>query len=318
MRIFSYSVIVAVFLCFSISGSAQGLSTGLPEIDQQLHNAGLSLRESTILKMGAQSEKTMPVSFYGGNLYYIGTVYNGADQHPVTLELSSKKGDLYYTGTQGIELDLRYLHGAFSMTLTLKKSKNANIPEILLVQAYRSVTNASTDHLANLEDKSFYTLEGITIIEEERKKITDQLENHLATELTKQGYSVSGKKTLIYDGKDTMWPYTFYRENDYVIFAMVADGTPTSFEVIVPRLKEENPFGGDPIEREERLIKESAEGTAGLSFRNKNPNLWKWAIRPNYDQHKFGSLSVFIIGYHSAGNTSMQASDNKPEKFYVR
>lgn len=318
MRAYIQFMLFTVLLLVSKVTAAQNLSTGIPEIDLQLKNAGLSLLENATLKIDARAEKNMTVTCYGGNLYYIGTAHNGAANHRLSIEIKNEKGDLYFTGTQGIELDLRYLHGKFPLTLNIKNPNDVTIPEFLLVKAYRSSGNASSDDSANLSEKAYYTLEGVTLIKEEKEKIIKEIELYLTKELTRQGYSVSATKALIHDGKSKVSPYTFYRENDYVIFGLGANGTPASFQVLDPASKRENPFGGEPIEREERIIQESAEGVVGVSFRDKNPNLWSWAIRPDYNSQNFGSLSVFVVGYHSSGNTSGQVSDNKPEKFYVR
>lgn len=319
MRTLSHFTIIALFLFSSIYSSAQDASSGIAEIDQQAHDLGLSILKSTSLKLSPQEEKTMSITCYGGNLYIIGSFYNWDDlEYPLTIEVINEQGVVSSTGSQEAWLDFRYMHGAFSVTLSLKNPNSKPISDLLILQTYKSVTNITSDHSANLSEKSYYTLDGVTVIQNERQKITSQLEDYLSAELTKQGYSVSASKALGYDGKNTVWPYTFYRENDYVIFAMGTEGNPVSFQLIEPATTKENPFGGEPLKREEQLIQESAEGTVGVSFRDKNPNLWKWAIRPNYQQLNYGSLSMFIIGYKSADNTSMQAVNNKPEKFYVR
>ncbi len=319
MRTLSHFTIITLFLFLSIYSSAQDASTGIAEIDQQAHDKGLSILTSTSLNLNPQEEKTMSITCYGGNLYIIGSLYNLDDfEYPLTIEVSNEQAVVNSTDAGDTWLDFRYMHGAFTVTLTLKNSNSKPITNLLLVQTYKSVTNNTSDHSANLSEKSYYTLDGVTVIQNERQKITSQLEDYLSAELTKQGYSVLAGKALGYDGKNSVWPYTFYRENDYVIFAMGTEGNPVSFQLIEPATIEENPFGGDPLEREERLIQESVEGTIGVSFRNKNPNLWEWAIRPNYKQLNYGSISMFVIGYQSASNTTGQASNNKPEKFSVR
>ena len=320
MRVFSYSLIVSVLLFSSIPGSAQDSSTGIAQIDQQMHRSGYSILASTPSKVSAQGETSIPMTCYGGNLYFIGAFYNSASDLPLIIQLSNEKGTVYASDTFGVELDLRNLHGKFPVTLTVKNSNTAMIPELLLVRGYQSVTNFSSDYSANLEEKSFYTVNGVTAIENERKKITSQIDNHLTAELTKQGYTVSARKVIVHDEKNTVWPYTFYRENDYVIFAMGGDGNPASFQLIDPASKEEPlfSFGDELVEREERIVQESSEGVVGVTFRDKNPNLWEWALRPDYSKQSLGSLSVFVVGYRSSGNTSGKASDNKPEKFYIR
>ena len=314
MRVFSYSLIVSVLLFWAIPGFAQDVPTGIAKIDQKLHQAGFNILASTPSKMGAQGETSLSITCYGGNFYYVGAYYNNAPDLLLTIQLSNEKGTIHASDTFEVELDLRYLHGKFPVTLTVKSSNPAITPELLLVRGYQSVTNPSADYSANLEEKSFYTVNGVTAIENERKKITSQIDNYLAAELTKQGYTISARKVIVHDGKNTVWPYTFYRENDYVIFAMGADGNPASFQLIDPASKEEAmfSFSDELVEKEERMIQESAEGVVGVTFRDKNPNLWEWAFRPDYSKQSLGSLSVFVVGYRSSGNTSGQASDNKP------
>ena len=318
MQTFQYLFIVTVLLVSSSSGFAQSASTGNAEIDQRLNNAGLSILESSVLKIEAGGEVTLPLTCYGGNSYYIGTAHNGDANQGLRIEIKNGKGDLYFAGAQGGELDLRFIHGKFSMTLSVKNPHDVPIPEFLLVKAYRSASNTFSDYSANYSENAYYTLEGIRLIEEGQQGVIEELELYLTNELTRQGYSVSGAKTLVHDGKKETFSYTFYRENDYVIFGLGANGTPVSFQLIDPASQKKNPFSDEIIERKERIIQHSEEGVIGASFRDKNPNLWAWAIRPDYKQQSFGSLSVFMIGYRSSGNDSAQAGNNKPEKFYVR
>lgn len=318
MRVVNSFIIIAFFLTSFFSGYAQSLSTGNAEIDQQIQNAGLSLLESNYFKIEAGGEVTRSITCYGGNLYYIGTAHNGDADQGLRIEIKNGKGDLYFAGAQGGELDLRFIHGKFSMTLSVKNPHDVPIPEFLLVKAYRSASNTFSDYSANYSENAYYTLEGIRLIEEGQQEVIEELELYLTNELTRQGYSVSGAKTLVHDGKKETFSYTFYRENDYVIFGLGANGAPVSFELIDPASQKKNPFSDEIIEKKERIIQHSEEGVIGASFRDKNPNLWAWAIRPDYKQQSFGSLSVFVIGYRSTGNDSAQAGNNKPEKFYVR
>ena len=305
-------------LFYSISGFSQFASTGYPDIDQQLHEAGLSVLSSATIKMESQGEVTVPVTFYGGNLYYVATAYDRANDQPITVELHDGNGTTYLSGMQGVEMDLRSIHGAFSMKLTLQNPHDLPISELLLVQSYKSYTNNMSDHSSNASAKAFYTLEGVSLIEEFRQKTVDQIKEYLTSELNKQGYSISDAKVFLHDGKKSIWPYTFCRENDYVIFGMGVDGQPTTFELIQPATSKENPFGGKPLEKEEKIIQQSNQGSVGVSFRNKNPNYWKWSVRPDAGQQQFGSFSVYVLGYKSADNTTNLISNNKPEKFYIR
>lgn len=305
-------------LFFSVFGFSQNASTGYPDIDQQLHGAGLSILSSATLKMEPQGEVTIPVTLYGGNLYYVATVHDRSNEQPLSVSLHDGQGTTYLSGRQGVELDLRSIHGSFSMKLTLQNDHDSPISELLLVQSYKSFTNNTSDHSANAPVKAFYTLEGVSLIEELRQKTVDQIKVYLTAELNKQGYSVTDAKIFMHDGKKSIWPYTFCRENDYVIFGMGGDGQPTTFELIDPATIEENPFGGKPIEKKEKVIQQSNLGSVGVSFKNKNPNYWEWSVRPDAGQQQFGSFSVYVLGYKSADNTTKQVSNNKPEKFYIR
>ncbi|MBR9920037.1 MAG: hypothetical protein GYB31_04300 [Bacteroidetes bacterium] len=307
-----------LILIFSLSGFSQDVATGFPDIDQQLHQAGLNVLSSKTLKMAPQGELTVPVTLYGGNIYYVATAYDRANDQPLNVKLHDGNGTTYLSGIQGVELDLRWIHGAFSMELTLQNPHDLPISELLLVQSYKSFNNNTADHTLNALAKAFYTLEGVSLIEEARQKTVDEIQAYLTAELNKQGYSVSDMQVFLHDHKKSIWPYTFCRENDYVIFGMSADGNPTTFELIEPATVKENPFGGEPTEKEEKVIQLSNLGSIGVSLRNKNPNYWNWSVRPLADQQQFGSFSVYVIGYKSADNNTKQISNNKPEKFYIR
>lgn len=311
--------LASLFLLFaSLSGFSQDVATGFPDIDQQLHAAGLSVLSSSTMSMNPQGEVTVPVTLYGGNIYYLATAYDRANEQPITLTLHDGQGSSYARGTQGIELDLRPIHGAFPMKLTLQNPHDLPISELLLVHSYKSLNNNTTDHTLNSLAKDFYTLEGVSLIEAARQRTVEEIQAYLTAELNKQGYSITGTKVFVHDQEGSLWPYTFYRENDYVIFGMGGDGNPRTFELIEPATVKENPFGGSPIERAEKLIQVSTQGSVGVSFRDKNPNLWSWAVRPVAGEQQFGSFSVYVLGYKSADNTTNEVSNNHPEKYYVR
>ena len=314
VRFFVSVIILGVLL----PGFSQNVSTGYPDIDQQLHGAGLSVLSSATLRLESQGEVTVPVTLYGGNLYYVATAYDRANDQPLQVALHDGQGSTYLRGTQGVEMDLRSVHGAFSMKLTLENPHDLPISELLLVQSYKSFTNGTSDHTANAPAKAYYTLEGLSLIEQARQQTVDQIKAYLTTELNKQGYSVSDAKVFLHDAKKSIWPYTFCRENDYIIFGMGGDGQPTVYELIDPATVKENPFGGKPVERDEKIIQVSNQGSVGVSFRDKNPNYWRWSIRPDASQQQFGGFSVYVVGYKSADNTTNQVSNNKPEKYYIR
>jgi hypothetical protein len=314
MRYFS---LILLFLVGLSTLKAQHTPTGYESVDKVFTNLGYSVAKSFVYNIET-TQKTVPVQCFGGNRYFFTAQPFDNKAKDISISLKDAKGKIYAEGRDQLDIDLRFQHGKLELILTISTQDVASKPQVLLVQAYRSVSNDGTNHLNNKDENAFYTLEGVTLINTYKSEYEQKIKEYLSTEMQKQGATPS--KLIVADltKKAKIIPYTFYRENQYAIYAYSPSIDIVAFELIKPKEVKANPFSGDSITKPESLIQKSSQGMLAANFVGQSPNLFELGVRTTGLPMQYGGFVVYAIGYRSKDNQTQDATLNKDEKFYVR